>query len=101
MNCNILSCFSVECKIGKTLSALHFKNKESGGGPGNIKLIYSDVPSECVYKRIGGEAKKFFKLERCLYYIEKSNVSVDISLGDNYTGIDNSPLGSNISYHSH
>ena len=41
------------------------------------------------------KAKDYFMPERCLYCVDKLNVSADISLGDNYTGINSSELGSN------
>jgi hypothetical protein len=41
------------------------------------------------------KAKAYFMPERCLYCVDKLNACADISLGDNYTGRDESPLGSN------
>ena len=79
----------------KELAALHFKNKESGGWPGNIKMIFSDGSYRYYDKTYRMEVKQFFKPERCLYCVDKLNIGADISLGDNYTGIDDSSLGSN------
>ena len=41
------------------------------------------------------KAKNYFIPERCLYCVDKLNVCADIALGDNYTGKDESKLGSN------
>ena len=60
-----------------------------------MKFIFSDE-STCFYKgsiRLG--LKEFFTPERCVYCIDKLNVVADISIGDNFTSQDSSPLGSN------
>lgn len=80
---------------GKKLSALHFKNKESGGWPGNMKLLFQDGTSAYQDKAARMDAKAYFAAERCLYCIDKLDVCADISLGDNYTEKNSSPLGSN------
>ncbi len=93
---NILDYYQQEkfC-AGKTLVQLHFKNKESGGWPGDLKFHFSDG-STCYYDKSNRAGmKEYFMPERCLYCIDKLNVQADISLGDNYTGIHESPLGSN------
>ena len=96
MNYDIWNYFSQKNFTGqKTLAALHFKNKESGGWPGNLKLLYSDGTYEYYNKRFRMEIKRFFKPERCIYCVDKLNVNADVSLGDNYTGVDDSNLGSN------
>ena len=77
------------------LDSLHFKNKESGGWPGNVKLFYTDNSFEYLNSSYRTNAKDYFQPERCLYCIDKLSVKGDISLGDNYTGLDDSPLGSN------
>lgn len=92
---NVLSYWQDEYCNGNTLTALHFKNKESGGWPGDMKFFPEGqkafyVPLECRAK-----AKAYFMPERCLYCVDKLNVCADISLGDNYTGKDDSSLGSN------
>lgn len=80
---------------GKKLTGLHFKNKESGGWPGNIKMLFSDGGFRYYDKSYRMEIKPYFKPERCNYCVDKLNVRADISLGDNYTGSDASSLGSN------
>lgn len=93
---NIYDYFCSLAKVkGKQLDFLHFKNKESGGWPGNMKLLYSDRTSEYLDSSYRTNAKDYFQPERCLYCIDKLSVKGDISLGDNYTGVDDSPLGSN------
>ena len=80
---------------GKQLSQLHFKNKESGGWPGNMKLFFSDGSYTFLDKEERSKVKDYFMPERCLYCADKLNVNADISVGDNYTDQDSSPLGSN------
>ena len=77
------------------LENLHFKNKESGGWPGNMKFFLSDGSAQYWDKSERTKAKDLFMPERCLYCVDKLNASADISLGDNYTQQDSSPLGSN------
>lgn len=79
----------------KKLERLHFKNKESGGWPGNMKFFFSDGSTEYQDKSERAKVKDYFMPERCLYCIDKLNVCADISLGDNYTEQDSSSLGSN------
>lgn len=94
-NYNVISYFEKQFCQGRTLAQLHFKNKESGGWPGDMKLF--PVQGEPFYVPIGerGRVKEYFMPERCLYCVDKLNVSADISLGDNYTGMNSSELGSN------
>lgn len=79
----------------KKLVGFHFKNKESGGWPGNLKLFFEDGSIEYKDKSFRTNAKDFFQPERCLYCIDKLAINADIALGDNYTQIDSSELGSN------
>ena len=80
---------------GAALRALHFKNKESGGWPGDMKFFPEE--GESFYVPLGERArmKRYFMPERCLYCVDKLNVLADIALGDNYTETASSPLGSN------
>lgn len=79
----------------KKLEKLHFKNKESGGWPGNMKFFFSDGSTGYQDKSERAKMKDYFMPERCLYCIDKLNVCADISFGDNYTKQDSSSLGSN------
>lgn len=94
-NYNMISYLQNQFCNGATLTALHFKNKESGGWPGDMKLFPKDSDSIFVPMNERAKAKHYFMPERCLYCVDKLNVSADISLGDNYTGVDSSKKGSN------
>ena len=94
-NYNILPYFEDTCAEGAPLKALHFKNKESGGWPGDLKLYPETGQPFFVSKKERERAKPYFMPERCLYCVDKLNVCADISLGDNYTGKEDSALGSN------
>lgn len=94
-NYNVLSYFEDAYGGGAKLKALHFKNKESGGWPGDMKFFPEDGAPCYVPMSARTGAKAYFMPERCLYCVDKLNVCADISLGDNYTGKDESPLGSN------
>ncbi len=94
-NYNIYQYYDDNFFDGKNLSSLHFKNKESGGWPGNMKLFFDDDTTEYLDKSERIKTKDFFMPERCLYCIDKLNIYADISLGDNYTNINSSEKGSN------
>ena len=94
-NYHVLTYFQNTYAAGQELSALHFKNKESGGWPGDMKLYPKDGDPFYVPLAERAKAKAYFMPERCLYCVDKLNVCADISLGDNYTGKDDSKLGSN------
>lgn len=79
----------------KMLSSLHFKNKESGGWPGDVKLLFSDGSFKYADIDERVKAKAFFMPERCMYCVDKLNVFADISVGDNYTDQNSTKLGSN------
>ena len=80
---------------GQKLTALHFKNKESGGWPGDMKLFAENGSYKYVDKNQRSAMKKYFMPERCMYCIDKLNVEADISIGDNYTSVASSIDGSN------
>lgn len=94
-NYNVLSYFEDTYASSTALEALHFKNKESGGWPGDMKFFPKDGASFYVPQSERTKTKAYFMPERCLYCVDKLNVCADISLGDNYTGKDESKLGSN------
>jgi coenzyme F420-reducing hydrogenase beta subunit len=94
-NYNVLTYFENTYAQGTKLEALHFKNKESGGWPGDMKFYPEGQDPFYVPLAERAKAKAYFMAERCLYCVDKLNVCADISLGDNYTGKDESPLGSN------
>lgn len=94
-NYNVLSYFENTYAGGAKLAALHFKNKESGGWPGDMKFFPQKGEAFYVPLEERAKAKAYFMPERCLYCVDKLNACADISLGDNYTGRDDSSLGSN------
>lgn len=94
-NYNVYDYFKKSFSNGRQLTALHFKNKESGGWPGNMKFMFSDGSYDYQLKKEREKVKDYFMPERCLYCIDKVNVNADISLGDNYTDKYSSELGSN------
>lgn len=94
-NYNVLSWFSDSFCPGSELVQLHFKNKESGGWPGDMKFYPENGESFYVPIHERSRMKRYFMPERCLYCVDKLNVLADISLGDNYTETASSPLGSN------
>ncbi len=94
-NYNVISYWQDQYCHGNTLEALHFKNKESGGWPGDMKFFPEGREAFYVPLEERARAKAYFMPERCLYCVDKLNVCADISLGDNYTGKDDSKLGSN------
>lgn len=95
LNYNVISYFENAYSPNAPLAALHFKNKESGGWPGDMKFFPKD--GKPFYRPLADrtKAKAYFMPERCLYCVDKLNVCADISLGDNYTGKSESKLGSN------
>lgn len=94
-NYNVIAYFEDTYSPNAPLEALHFKNKESGGWPGDMKLFPKD--GKPFYRPLADrtKAKAYFMPERCLYCVDKLNACADLSLGDNYTGKDESKLGSN------
>ena len=94
-NYNVHAYFCREYAKDKVVAGIHFKNKESGGWPGNMKFLFEDGTSAYQDKSARMDAKRYFASERCQYCVDKLNVMADISLGDNYTQENSSPLGSN------
>lgn len=94
-NYNINEYFKDNFSDGKELTSFHFKNKDSGGWPGNMKLMFSNGDYKFVSNQERGKVKMVFMPERCLYCIDKVNVSADVSIGDNYTNFNYSEKGSN------
>lgn len=94
-NYHVLTYFQNTYAAGSEITGLHFKNKESGGWPGDMKLFPEEGEPFYVPLAERAKAKAYFMPERCLYCVDKLNVCADISLGDNYTGKDDSKLGSN------
>ena len=94
-NYNVLDFWKEQYCGGDAIRGLHFKNKERGGWPGDMKFFLEN--GESFYVPLGERArmKRYFMPERCLYCVDKLNILADISLGDNYTNTASSPMGSN------
>ena len=92
---NVIDYFADKYSPDSPVEKLHFKNKESGGWPGDMKLYPRDGEPFYVPLSARAGAKAYFMPERCLYCVDKLNACADISVGDNYTGRDESKLGSN------
>lgn len=93
-NYNIFNYFGTFAD-GKSLTSLHFKNKDSGGWPGNMKLFFDDGSFKFLDYTERMKMKGFFMPQRCLYCVDKVNALADISIGDNFTQQDSSNKGSN------
>ncbi len=95
-NYNVINYFGEDKFCGeKELTTLHFKNKESGGWPGNMKFMFSDGSFCYQDESERMSMKKYFMPERCLYCIDKLNTEADISVGDNFTETASTKDGSN------
>ncbi len=92
---NMVDFYSDRYGEGKAVKTFHFKNKDSGGWPGDSKLVFGDGSETFVGIGERMKVKNFFLPERCLYCIDKLNAEADISLGDNYTKTESTKLGSN------
>ena len=95
LNYNVKKYYEDKFCDGRNIREFHFKNKDSGGWPGDSRLRFDD--GSFIYAGIGErmKIKDYFVPERCLYCIDKLNVDADISLGDNYTDVGSSSLGTN------
>jgi coenzyme F420-reducing hydrogenase beta subunit len=74
---------------------MYFKDKTSGGWPGNTKLMFDDNTYRYVDISERQKIKSYFIPERCLYCSDKLNRNADLSVGDNYTNKHSSKKGSN------
>lgn len=63
---------------------LDFRNKEKKGWPGHVKLYFNSGRELTVDREKRIKLKDYFKLERCLYCLDKLNSLADISFGDCY-----------------
>ncbi|MBQ8592562.1 MAG: Coenzyme F420 hydrogenase/dehydrogenase, beta subunit C-terminal domain [Lachnospiraceae bacterium] len=81
-------------KTQEKVAGICFRDKEAGGWPGNISLITKQGNKIELPAKERMKVKQFFQMERCLYCIDKLNQLADIAVGDNYTGIEKTTLGS-------
>ena len=68
----------------KEVGNVLFRDKDSGGWPGNVGIVYRDGTKEHLPRTERMMIKKFFELERCRYCTMKLNPLSDIALGDDY-----------------
>lgn len=95
-NYNINDYFSkMDVCSKRDLREVHFKNKDSGGWPGNMKFMFSNGDFCFVDANERMKMKEYFMPERCMYCIDKLNTRADISVGDNFTKSYSSSRGSN------
>lgn len=80
---------------GGPVSRVDFRSKEPSGWPGDVVLRHPGGLSEALPRERRMEVKELFCPERCLYCLDKLNVTADISLGDDYTGDGANPAGAN------
>ena len=94
-NYNIFQYYEEKFCASASLEQLHFKNKERGGWPGDMKFFLSN--GDCFFKskQERTKMKDYFMPERCLFCIDKLNGDADLSIGDNYTESHSSKKGSN------
>ena len=94
-NYNVLQYWNDIYSPDSIIEKMHFKNKESGEWPGDMKFYPAEKEPFYVPLSNRAKAKAYFMPERCLYCVDKLNACADISVGDNYTGKDESEFGSN------
>lgn len=83
-----------EIVVKEPIEKLYFRNKETGGWPGNVQVITKGGEEREFSSRKRMEVKDYFCPERCLYCIDKLNQFSDLAVGDNYTGENLSNEGS-------
>lgn len=93
MNYKIYDYFNQHPKCNGKLRELQFRTKESGGWPGNMRLV---LENQCFIDLNASErmrVKDYFQLERCLYCLDKLNQFADISIGDDYSAASDDKSG--------
>ncbi len=71
---------------GPRLERLYFRDKRSGGWPGDMRLEFADGSIRRVSAKERMIVKDFFQARRCLRCPDKLNRHADLAVGDNYTG---------------
>ncbi|MHC4474694.1 MAG: Coenzyme F420 hydrogenase/dehydrogenase, beta subunit C-terminal domain [Planctomycetota bacterium] len=66
------------------LTKFEFRTKERRGWPGDVKLSFDSGREMILKAKQRMRLKPFFQLNRCLFCLDKLNVSADISFGDCY-----------------
>lgn len=96
MNYGVFKYFE-EHPIGQNrkIAKLFFRDKRSGGWPGHVRIEYDNGEVVQLPNTSRMEVKDYFRLERCLYCLDKLNKNADISVGDNYIDIRKDKEGMN------
>lgn len=84
MNYNFVNYFQSSVCQQRELARLEFRSKESGGWPGDVKVVFADGNVAFYDRKERMKGKPFFSLERCSYCTLKLNMCADISVGDDY-----------------
>lgn len=80
-------------KSGEVLVDLKYRTKEQLGWPGNVKLTFDSGRQLFLSKKVRARVKEYFQLNRCLYCLDKLNISSDIAVGDCYIKTERDKLG--------
>ena len=81
---NIIEYFQEIFSKSMRISEVMFKDKRSGGWPGNVGLICKNGTIKYLPRTERLDVKRFFTLERCNYCTMKLNPFSDIAVGDDY-----------------
>ncbi len=85
LNYNVFRYFNDEYrKPDEKLSRLIFRSKEKSGWPGDVKMSFDSGRELVVDRSVRMDLKPYFQLNRCLFCLDKSNMTADISCGDCY-----------------
>lgn len=84
-NYNIFRYFSDRYKKPReNIVSYLFRSKVPNGWPGDIKMTFNSGRELMIDKSMRMNLKPYFQLNRCLFCLDKSNVTADISCGDCY-----------------
>lgn len=85
LNFNLMQYFeNIYRKRSEQLIKFDFRNKEKRGWPGDLKLYFNSGREIIVDRKKRIRLKKFFRLNRCLFCLDKLNTLADIAFGDCY-----------------
>lgn len=85
LNFNLLDYFEKGYgRKSERLAKFEFRTKERRGWPGDLKLSFDSGREMILKAKQRMQLKPFFQLNRCLFCLDKLNVSADISFGDCY-----------------
>jgi coenzyme F420 hydrogenase subunit beta len=85
LNYNFIHFFeNIYKKKTEELIKFDFRNKEKRGWPGDVKLSFSSGREIILNRKKRVRLKSFFRLNRCLFCLDKLNTLADIAVGDCY-----------------